>query len=301
MEADNGVDAPIVRTFVIGVVNVDENPPLDFIWYGQSNELNHIFVSSSPPAANAGTLLWDSVTSAWITPASNRMRTFLNAMQASTGRVCRAVYGGQSGVSIATLLKGQANYSALISRINASGINDAEISDGVHWTGASYGRSGARYARTVQVLMGLQTARPLWFATAVERVNETQTRIMTVHSTGSDSTPGSGITGAEISNDNGTTWVSATGAREDADDIILTHSGLGTGERPVRYQFGKTPNVSAPARDNRKLAVPLNFTIANLVAPGAVALPTITYSTSMNAATSGASQSRTGIDHSCRQ
>lgn len=338
--------------------------PLDFIWYGQSNSLNHTLVSSSPPTPSAGTQLWDPNTSAWITPTGNGMITFLNAMQAATGRTCRAVYGGQSGVNIAALQKGDAsgNYTNLLARVAASGINpaffiwhqgegdantatpslgtyrtalnsihtnvaadtgktvsslplilsslgratdasfnqpnsswaiiqDALVNintayanmhyshsnvpnplspDGIHWTGAGYATSGAQYARTVQQLMGLQSTRPRWFATAAARDTVTTTDVTVVHSMGTDFTPTSGITGFEVSNDNGASWVSATGARVNATTIRLTHADLGTVERLIRYQYGKTPDITAPVVDNGSLNAPLSLTTTNLVAAGAV-------------------------------
>jgi len=360
--------------------------PLDFIGYGQSNWLFHVSNQVDRPAANTDTLQWDETTSQWITPVGNGVRTFLNAMQVATGRVCRIVSGGQSGVNIAALQKGQANYTALMSRITASGINpayilwhhgegdantaspaistyrnalnqihadlaadtgktvsslsmvcsslatvtdgsfsqpdsswatiqealagvntsypnihyshsnmNAALVDGVHWDGPAYGRSGARYARTVQVLMGLQSTRPRWYATAAERFSTTETDITVVQGMGTDFTPTSGITGFEVSDDNGANWETATGERIDATTIRLTHSDFGTVERLIRYQYGKAPNVSGAVVDNSSLANLLNYTTANLVAEGAALLPTITYATSINSSTSNATQTRTGI------
>jgi hypothetical protein len=364
--------------------------PLDFVWYGQSNLLFHISNTGSAPTASAGTLVWDPGTSGWITPVGNGIITFLNSMAAASGRICRAVYGGQSGVNIADLQKGAGSgyYETLSSRITASGANPAFIiwhqgeGDGntaspsistyrtaldtfhgnitadhgktrsscrlicsslatvtdpafsqpnsswqtiqdalsginssyanmhyshsnldatltvpasdVHWTGPSYGRSGARYARTVQVLMGLASTRPNWTATAAERVTTTTTRITVTHSMGTDFTPTSGITGFEVSNDNGASWVSSTGARESATTLILTHSDLGTVERKIRYQFGKTPNVTAPVIDNGSLTAPLNFTSTDLVAAGAAALPVLTFASAAQA-TGSTVQTRTGV------
>jgi len=363
--------------------------PLDFIWYGQSNNLFHTTITTDQPAASADTLLWDRNTDQWITPTGNGMRNFLNAMQAATGRVCRAVYGGLVGANISSLQKGDASgaYEALLSDVFLSGINpafiiwhqgegdantalpsinayrsaldtlhgtivgdigrtraqvplicsslgtvvtsgafaqpdsswqtiqdalvgvnttlpnahyshsnmDAVRVDDVHWTGASYGRSGQRYARTVQVLMGLQTSRPRLFATAAERVSGTRTRIRIAHDMGTDFTPSSGITGFELSNDNGANWVVGTGSREDADDILVDHIELGASERLIRYQYGKLPNVSVPLKDNSSLAVPLNFTSTNLVAAGAVALPSITYASTTNSGVSTTPQTFTGV------
>lgn len=360
---------------------------LDFIWYGQSNSLNHIGQVNSPPAAASGTQLWDPATGAWITPTGNGIREFLNAMTAATGRPCRAVYGGQSGVNIAALQKGAGTgyYETLMGRITASGANpsficfhhgegdantasptlagyqgsmdllhgsiagdlgktratlpmvisslatvdatwtqpdsswqtiknaqatandnyanihyshsnmDATLLDSVHWDGASYGRSGKRYARTILALMGSISTRPKWFATAAERVSTTTTRITVAHAMGSDFTPTSGITGFELTGNNGVSWVSATGAREDATHILLTHADLGTTERKIRYHYGKAPNITAPVLDNSSLVNLLNFTMTDLTAAGAAVLPTITYASSGTSTNSSATQVRTGV------
>lgn len=344
--------------------------PLDFIGYGQSNWVFHTTVTTggTPPAAHPDTFIWDPATSQWVAPAGTGVRTFLNSMQAATGRVCRLVWGGTSGANIANLQKGQALYTELMGRITASGINpsfilwhqgegdantlspslsgyrnslaqihadlaadtgktvsqvplvcsslatvtgsaptaytgwatiqsaltginevypnihyshsnvDAVLFDGIHWDGPSYGRSGARYAQTVQFLMGSQSTRPLFFTTLVaERLSTTTTRVDVTPNMGTDFTPTSGITGFEVSNNNGTDWVSATGARFDADSITLTHADLGTTQRLIRYQFGKLPNTSAPVKDNGPLAVPLNFTTDDIVAPGTAVLPVPTF------------------------
>lgn len=354
---------------------------IDTIWYGQSNLLGHISTQSSPPAAAAGTQVWDPTTSAWITPVGNGIREFLNAMTAATGLPCRAVYGGQSGVPIGALQKGSGDghYETLMARVVASGIvpdyiiihhgegngnltgqvvathqaaldtlhgsisadvgktratcpmvlsslswvtqyvppadswgiiqtalatinaaypniyyshsnMDAVQPDGGHQDGTSYGRSGARYAHTVKKLLGSVATDAKWFATAAERVTATTTRLTVVHSMGTDFTPTTGITGFELSGNNGASWVSGTGAREDATHILVTHADLGTTERKVRYQYDAAPNVTAPAKDNGTLAVPLNFTPTTLVAAAAAAAPTLTYISSLGASSSGVTQ-----------
>ena len=367
----------------LGGMRVGGGPagPLDFIGYGQSNWLFHVSNQVDRPAANTDTLQWDETTSQWITPVGNGVRTFLNAMQVATGRVCRLVSGGQGGVTISALQKGTQNYTDLMARITASGINpfcilfhhgegnanaaspdgpayaaamdtlhgsivgdigktksncplvlsslatvtdvsvtapdsswqtikdvqalvnatypnihyshsnnEAVLVDTIHYTGASYGRSGERYARTVEFLQGTVSTRPRWFATAAERVSTTTTRITVVHEMGSDFTPTTGITGFDVTGNNGVDWETSTGARESATTILLTHVDLGTTERRIRYQFGKNSDISAPVRDNSAIAVPLNFTTSDLIAAGAAVLPTITYSNSLTSSSSGAVQ-----------
>lgn len=190
-----------------------------------------------------------------------------------------------------TIKSAQATVNAVYPNIHYSHSNmDAILIDGVHWDGPSYGRSGERYAQTVKFLMGLATTRARFFATTASRLTTTTTQVDLVHSMGTDFTPATGITGFEVSNDNGGTWVSATGARLDADSVTLTHVALGTTERLIRYQFGKDPDVSSSVFDNGTLTVPLNYTPSNLVATGEVSLPTLTYATSQNATSGGTTQ-----------
>jgi hypothetical protein len=363
--------------------------PLDFIGYGQSNWLFHMTNQTGRPAAHPDTFVWNPDTNAWIEPVGNGIRTFLNAMQAATGRVCRLVSGGNTGVPIASLQKGAGTgfYEALLDRVVASGINpafilyhqgegdalgspaptqvgyqaalntlhtsivtdtgkslsalpmvvsslatltdpqtaainaqwdtiqrshatvnaaypnihyshsnvNATLVDGIHWDGHSYGRSGARYAQTVQFLQGSQSDRPRWYATAAERFSTTETDITVVGDMGTDFTPASGITGFEVTDDNGTTWEAATGERIDAGKIRLTHSNMGTVERKIRYHYGANPVVTAPALDNSALVNPLNYTTTDLVAAGAVALPVITWANSAQADSTGATQSYPAI------
>ena len=171
----------------------------------------------------------------------------------------------------------------------------APLIDEVHWTAPGYAASGRAYARTVLNLMGLVPTRPAWFATASARVSVTETDVDVTHSMGTDFTPTTAITGFEVSNDNGATWVSATGVRVNATRIRLTHSDLGTVERLVRYQYGKLPDITGAVQDNSTFTNGLNLTAANLVAAGAVALPTITYASSNSSVGTGTTQSRTGF------
>lgn len=186
-----------------------------------------------------------------------------------------------------------ANINDFFPNIHYSHSNqDATLIDTIHWDGASYGRSGKRYAQTVLVLEGQESNKPAWFATDAERLTTTTTRVDLVHSMGTDFTPSTGITGFEVSNNNGASWASASAARLDADSITLTHTDLGTVERLVRYQPGTWSDVSVPAKDNGTLNSPLNYTPSPLAAPGAVSLPIVT-SQAGAVAENGASSSTT--------
>lgn len=354
---------------------------LDFIGYGQSNWLFHTSTTYvGQPTAHPDTLFWNSATNQWTTPVGAGIVALLNTMQAATGKVCRLVSGGASGVPIAWLQKGFGTniYEDLLARVSASGINpayilfhqgegdttavganlanyqaavntlhssivvdtgktidslpfinsslgqqgnaqpaaeqtywaiiqeaiatindtyanihyshsnaDATLIDAVHWDGQSYERSGKRYAQTALFLSGLASTRPRWSISSAERVSATETRTTVTYLMGTDFTPTSGITGLEISTDNGATYIQATGARESATSILWTHSDIGTTARLVRYQWGPNANLTAPALDNSGLSNNLDYTTQDIVIPGAVALPAFTYSGTQNLAQTG--------------
>jgi hypothetical protein len=159
---------------------------------------------------------------------------------------------------------------------------DAVRRDSYHWDGASYGRSGRRYAQTVAKLLTVEAQPANWFVASAAVVDATHTDVTVTHKLGTDFTPTSGITGFDVSQDNGANWVPGTGARQSATVIRLTHSSIGTGQKLVRYQYGVLPDVSAPVLDNSSIAVPLNFTAGTVSTPAS--LPTPTFRTVVNGA-----------------
>ncbi len=170
---------------------------------------------------------------------------------------------------------------------------DAALLDGVHWTAASYGRSGQRYARTVAVRLGLQSTNAAWFITSVARVDATHVDVTVVHAMGTDFTPTSGITGFETSGDNGKTWAAPSAAvRQSATVIRLTHGSVTTTlDVLVRYQYGKLPDISAPVVDNSSLSVPLNYSSYELLdAAGTSSFPYPTYVGRLDGSSTGATQ-----------
>lgn len=171
------------------------------------------------------------------------------------------------------------------SHSNMDGTN--AVGDTIHWDAATYGRSGDRYAQTIAVLNGDQVHKPAWYATAATRVDATHTDITTAHDMGTDFTPTSGITGFDISNDNGTTWAAATGARQSATVIRLTHADLGTVERKIRFGYGMLPDTSGVPKDNGSLTVPIVPSAGNLTAAAAATLPTPTFRASLPSTGSG--------------
>ena len=161
---------------------------------------------------------------------------------------------------------------------------DADLggSPNVHWTPASYGRSGERYARKILALRGDIAAAPAWYIASMAIVDATHTDFTITHSGGTDFTPTSAITGFEISDNNGASYVVPSACvRQSATVIRATHSSLSTtADRTGRYQYGKTPVVTAPVVDNSSIASPLNHSMHQaLTAAGSGALPVPTYRT----------------------
>lgn len=201
---------------------------------------------------------------------------------------CRMVI---SGLSTTTSTPTDANWSAIqakIATINAAYANiyyshnnyDAIMLDSVHWDEASYGRSGKRYAQTINKLLGTESAFPNWSIASVAIGTATTTTVTVTHSLGTDFTPTTGITGFEVSDDNGANWETPSAAvRTNATTITLTHSSMDVSvDRLVRYQYGTEPDVTDPVLDNSSLAVPLNHSNGQtLTAEGSATLPVPTY------------------------
>jgi hypothetical protein len=139
--------------------------------------------------------------------------------------------------------------------------------DQVHYNGAAWHLGGARFAHAALKFMGLATGNAHWHISGGSVVDATHTTIDLVHSMGTDFTPTSGLDGWEVTGDNGATWSAATGVRNSATQILLTHASVTTtSARKIRYQYGYGPVNSgygtSPgyARDNSSLQIPLTPT-----------------------------------------
>lgn len=162
---------------------------------------------------------------------------------------------------------------------------DLVRSDSYHYLGADQGKQGARFGQTVKTILGLASGEAHWQISNGATVDATHTNINLVQNLGTDFTPASGANGWEASGDNGATWVAATGARNSASQIQLTHASLSTtSTRIVRNQWGMLPpNASgvnpttAPVLDNSALAVPLNYTTWDIRPTPLSALPVPTW------------------------
>lgn len=107
-----------------------DGPQIVIIGYGQSNWLNHVGTSSSPPAADADTYYWNDTE--WEAASTgftgNGARALLNLIASTTGKTVGLISGGQSGVNIAALQPGAGTgyFETLSDRITDSNAAGAE-------------------------------------------------------------------------------------------------------------------------------------------------------------------------------
>lgn len=170
---------------------------------------------------------------------------------------------------------------------------DAVLADGLHLNGVSQQRGGDRFARTAQNILGLGGGEGHFEITGGTVVDATHTTIsVTLIGSATDISPSSGITGFEVTGNNGATWISATGARASATTVTLTHASIATTSvRKVRYQYGLAPDVSAPLRDNSALTLPATYTADNISPTPLSAVPTPLWCGGYRSDTSGLVQS----------
>lgn len=155
------------------------------------------------------------------------------------------------------------------------GSQDLALIDGLHQTAASSGKAGDRFARTAAYINGSVATPTSWFATAAAVVDGTHSTITHEFGVGTDFTPTTGITGWDVSDDDGVTWNACTGVRASATTVTLTHVSKGN-TRLFRYLYGLNPDTSGIMLDNSSLALPLAPTGTNyLLAYTAGATPTI--------------------------
>lgn len=129
----------------------------------------------------------------------------------------------------------------------------------IHYTTAGRIANGARFAQTINSLLGVATTPAYFSILGATAVDATTTTIQLQHKSGTDFTPTSptDITGFTLSGDGGATVISPTTARRtNATTITLTHASLGL-TRKVAYQYGTNPDITNCVFDNSTLAVPL--------------------------------------------
>lgn len=140
---------------------------------------------------------------------------------------------------------------------------DLPQGDGIHMTGASYPMHAARIAENGLAALGLggAVAEVGPRVTAVEAIYTNRVRATLAHSTGSDFTPSSGISGMVVSYDNGATLLTPTAVtRVDGSRFDLTVAMTSTAAPALFAYAGRAPSVSAVLKDNSARALPLNPT-----------------------------------------
>lgn len=174
------------------------------------------------------------------------------------------------------------------------------INANVHYDGAGYGNAGKRYARSMTTLLGSTSGYPNWHIASAAVVDATHTTVDLTHGLGTDFTPTSGITGFEVSGDNGANWAAPSAAvRTNATRITLTHSSLATdSNRKLRYQYGLLPDTSGIVLDNSSLAVPLDNS-AGVISPtplSTLPVPTFRTNVTMSTGVNTANVSQAGMN-----
>jgi hypothetical protein len=135
----------------------------------------------------------------------------------------------------------EANYIYAGSNMSAS------LVDTIHWDAESYARDSELQARALGDLAGVTTGFALFEISSATVVDGTTVDVTLSQGLGTDYTPTTGIAGFEVSDDGGSTWAAATGARQSATVLRLTHSLSGACDR-VRYNYGINPG--GIVRDN---------------------------------------------------
>jgi len=137
-----------------------------------------------------------------------------------------------------------------------------QLSDGIHQQDASYPIHARRLAANVIRHVNGQSMARGPSVTSIDTVSQTETRVMLAHSTGTDFTPTTGITGFEVSTDGFTSNVSISAvARVSASVIAITHAAAAAGSTlGLRLLANANPARSAPVKDNSTLALPVSPT-----------------------------------------
>lgn len=196
-----------------------------------------------------------------------------------------------------TLIDAAGNANTFYSHSN----RDANVvSSNVHWDGASYGRAGKRYARSISTFYGITSGYPNWHIASAVTVDATHTTVTLNPGLGTDFTPASGnISGFQASGDNGAHWDAispTTAVRTNATTITLTHDSIATtSSRLIRYQYGILPDISALALDNSSLALPLDNSAGTIAPTPLAVLPVPTFLSRGAGAGSGTAWTRSGV------
>ena len=128
--------------------------------------------------------------------------------------------------------------------------------DGMHRTEAGHITQGERYAQTVNydfIGTGNFTYYKGIVASFFNIINPTTTDILLELDGGDDFTPPTGIDIFEVYN--GSSWIAATGARQDGSTVRLTHASATVED--VRCLYGCHPSLTNILKDNTSMQLPI--------------------------------------------
>ncbi len=138
---------------------------------------------------------------------------------------------------------------------------DAGHVDGLHLSSAGAGLLGARVAQAFKVHLGQATQYRGPSITAVNKVNATAFNVIVSHRLGSDLTPATQITGFKATDPgaSGAAIAVTSALRQSATVIQLVLASAPVGLPVISYAAGATPVITAMARDNSALALPIEW------------------------------------------
>lgn len=140
----------------------------------------------------------------------------------------------------------------------AAEMYDLPLVDTVHLTSAGYTTHGQRFAQAVIDILGTGTYHRGPQIASASQVDSTTVDVTLTHSSGSDFTPTSAITGFEVFDDATPLTVSAA-VRQSATVIRLTVTPAIAGIATARYMYGANPTITGVVLDNSGLTLPLEM------------------------------------------
>ncbi len=138
---------------------------------------------------------------------------------------------------------------------------DCTLADGLHLDGPGAAKLGARLAQAIKVHLGQATQYRGPSIAAVNKVNSTTFNAILSHRLGSDITPATEITGFRVTDPGaGGAAITVTSAlRQSATVVQLVLASAPVGLPVISYATGATPVITAMARDNSALTLPVEW------------------------------------------
>ncbi|KKP80005.1 MAG: hypothetical protein UR78_C0005G0045, partial [Candidatus Moranbacteria bacterium GW2011_GWF2_35_39] len=145
-----------------------------------------------------------------------------------------------------------------ITIVAGQAVDQPLYADGVHLAEAGEISEAARYAQSV-LWYEIGTGDYAWHrgprAVGWKPIDATHTDIYIQHDGGTDFTPISGIDSFGVYNSDTTSWITATGERQNATTVRLTHASATITD--IRILWGEHPVITNILRDNSTLTLPI--------------------------------------------